>query len=494
MRRIVLLLGALALSLGVAATAAADVGSRPQEPKAGRWQTLVLTSGAELGVGAPPHNESAQTQAELAELQALEAARTAETQAVIDKWNAEPAFEPWTLRHLQLIVARSTNTPRAHRGLALLHAAIYDAVIAAWHTKYTYHRPAPFKLDESLTPSIDPRLHPSYPSEHTAIAWAAAEILAYLYPGDAAAVRAEATEASESRLHAGVNYRSDIEAGKAIGQGVAQRVIERRALTDGSSAVWDCVTQLGRKVGSGFWEATSPPSDLCARPPTEPLAGEWRPWIIASGAAFLAAPPPNYEVYGTTLEAACEVHEEAAQQIMAEVALTRAEGGAGPRNDLINRWAGAPLNRWNLITLGLIDGRDLNDPRAARVGAYVNLAGADGLTASWASKYEFWTWRPQQAIRQCGFDPAFTSVRSTPRDPSYTSGLSTVSGAVSEVLAYFFPDRADSIRADAAGAMQSRLYDGTHWTHDNEAGFGTGGSIAPLVLDRAESDGATPSR
>jgi hypothetical protein len=40
MRRIVLLLGALALPLGVAATAAADVGSRPQEPKAGRWQTL----------------------------------------------------------------------------------------------------------------------------------------------------------------------------------------------------------------------------------------------------------------------------------------------------------------------------------------------------------------------------------------------------------------------------------------------------------------------
>jgi membrane-associated phospholipid phosphatase len=494
MRRMVLLLSALTLLVALAATAPAYAGSRPQEPQAGRWQTLVLTSGAEVGVADPSGNGSAETQGELAELHALEAARTPETQAVIDRWNADPVFEPWTLRHLQLIIARGTNTPRAHRGLALLHAAIYDAVIAAWHAKYTYHRPAPFKLDESLMPSVDPPLHPSYPSEHAAIAWAAAEVLAHLYPGDAAAVRAEAAEASESRLHAGVNYRSDIEAGKTIGQGVAQLVIERRALTDGSGAVWDCVTQPGRMVGPGFWEPTSDPADLCTRPPTEPLAGEWKTWIIDSGAALLAAPPPNYEVYGTTLEAVCEAHEEAAQQIMAEVALTRAEGGAGPRNDLINRWAGAPLNRWNLIALGLIDDHDLNDPRAARVGAYVNLAGADGITASWASKYEFWTWRPQQAIRQCGFDPAFTSVRSTPRDPSYTSGLSTVSGAVSEVLAHFFEADAGSVRADAAGAMQSRLYDGTHWTHDNESGFGVGASIAELVLDRAESDGATQSR
>jgi membrane-associated phospholipid phosphatase len=494
MRRIAMFLSALALPLGLSAPAAADVGRRPVEPWAGTWRSLVLTSGVEVGVAAPPRNHSAETRAELAELHALQAARMEETHAVIDRWNADPVFEPWTLRHLQLIVDRGSNTPQAHRGLALLHAAIYDTVIASWHAKYRYRRPAPSQLDKTLMPSVKRPLHPSYPSEHAAIAWAAAEILAYLYPGDATALRAEAAQASESRLHAGVNYRSDVEAGTTIGRGVAQRVIDRRALTDGSSAVWDCVAQPGRRHGPGFWEPTSPPSDPCARPPTEPLAGEWKTWIIPSGAAFLAPEPPSFVVYGTTLEAVCEVHEDAARQLMAEVALTRAEGGVGPRNDLINRWAGPPLNRWNLIALELIDNHDLTDPRAARVAVYVNLAGADGLTASWASKFEFWTWRPQQAIRQCGLDPAFTSVRSTPRDPSYTSGLSTVSGAVSKVLAYFFPNNAGALRADAAGAMQSRLYDGTHWRHDNEAGFRIGTSIARRNLDRARADGATPAR
>jgi membrane-associated phospholipid phosphatase len=86
----------------------------------------------------------------------------------------------------------------------------------------------------------------SYPSEHAAIAGAASAMLAHLYPGDTAALQAQAEQAAFSRLQAGVNYRSDIEAGLALGRAVAARVIARRALTDGSAAVWDAVAQPGR--------------------------------------------------------------------------------------------------------------------------------------------------------------------------------------------------------------------------------------------------------
>jgi hypothetical protein len=48
-----------------------------------------------------------------------------------------------------------------------------------------------------------------------------------LFPRDAERLLALANEASESRIWAGIHYRFDIEAGEAIGQEVADRVLER---------------------------------------------------------------------------------------------------------------------------------------------------------------------------------------------------------------------------------------------------------------------------
>lgn len=108
-----------------------------------------------------------------------------------------------------------------------------------------------------MSPSVEAPLHPTYPSEHAAIAGAASRLLAHLFPDDIVTLEALASEEAFSRLQAGVNYRSDIEAGLALGRAVAERVINRRALTDGSGVVWDCVAQSGRLTGPGFWEPTS---------------------------------------------------------------------------------------------------------------------------------------------------------------------------------------------------------------------------------------------
>lgn len=139
-----------------------------------------------------------------------------------------------------------------------------------------------------------------------------------------------------------------------------------------------------------------------------------------------------------------------------------------------------------------------NLPRAARVGAMVNAAGADALFVSWKNKYTYWTARPQTVIRQfpvgTPLDPNFVSFRANPRDPAYTSGLSTVSGAVSEVLAFFFPKDAERVRGLAQDAMNSRLYDGSHWPHDNAAGYAAGVSLSREFIRRARTDGARPRR
>jgi membrane-associated phospholipid phosphatase len=53
-----------------------------------------------------------------------------------------------------------------------------------------------------------------------------ATVLARLFPGSAAAVEALAREASESRVWAGIHFRSDVDAGRALGHAVGRRVLE----------------------------------------------------------------------------------------------------------------------------------------------------------------------------------------------------------------------------------------------------------------------------
>jgi hypothetical protein len=54
------------------------------------------------------------------------------------------------------------------------------------------------------------------------------------------------------------------------------------------------------------------------------------------------------------------------------------------------------------------------------------------------------------ALTECRINCVF-ALRSMPRDPSYTSGNETSGGAAGEILAFFFPQDAATIRAEAAG-------------------------------------------
>src|SRR5688572_25980988 len=132
---------ALSLSILLAAPTQFFAHNNHQlERTAGFWSTYVLTSGAEVELPPPPHASSEQTRAELAELRALQDARTPETQSVIEFWGAQPATKPWIEKHLELIRVRGVSVPRAHRGLALTQVAIYDALVAEWRLKFRYSR------------------------------------------------------------------------------------------------------------------------------------------------------------------------------------------------------------------------------------------------------------------------------------------------------------------------------------------------------------------
>src|SRR5258708_21875732 len=114
----------------------------------------------------------------------------------------------------------NVGTVRGERALALVHVAIYDAMVAAWDSKYAYNRPRPSRLDKDFTTVIPNPHSPSYPSEHAVAAGAAAAVLAYLFSTHAQAILAQADEAGRSRLLAGVHYPTDVQAGFDFGHAV----------------------------------------------------------------------------------------------------------------------------------------------------------------------------------------------------------------------------------------------------------------------------------
>ena len=106
------------------------------EPGAGAWQTWVLESGSQFRPDAPP--DEAATAAEIAELMDMAAARDEADLLQIVHWNAGPPAYRWNQIALEALNQRGVPAPVGLRQLALLHAAIYDATVAAWDGKYTY--------------------------------------------------------------------------------------------------------------------------------------------------------------------------------------------------------------------------------------------------------------------------------------------------------------------------------------------------------------------
>jgi hypothetical protein len=196
------------------------------EPQAGQWKTWVITSGSQFRLPRPPHG-LAQV-AEVRNLIARADQRDAAALSAISFWDAGPPGYRWNEIAANLLVRNNITGPRSARVLSLLNVAIYDATIAAWDSKYVYKRPRPSEVSSRVDPAIPVPNSPSYPSEHAATAGAAAAALGYLFPHDAAYFTSQAQEAGLSRLHAGIHFRSDIEAGLEIGRAVRRELFQRR--------------------------------------------------------------------------------------------------------------------------------------------------------------------------------------------------------------------------------------------------------------------------
>jgi membrane-associated phospholipid phosphatase len=420
-----------------------------------RWKTWVLTSGSEVRPAAPPKDRSPQTLAELSELGKLQGERDSNDLAAIQYWNSVPATTRWSELALSLIKRDKTNPVRAARVLGCLHTAMYDAVVASYDAKGAYRRLPPYLTTRGLRPAVPVDVGSSYPSEHAAVAAAAAGMLGNLFPADAASFAALEKDACESRLLAGANYRSDVEVGTALGKAIAARGIARAA-ADGASAQFAGTLP----TGPGLWFGPNP---------LEPLAGAWKTWIMTSGSQLRPGPPPAFgsAEYQAALAEVKRVCNNATPSQRA-IALFWADGAG----------TATPPGHWAEIAMSLIARDRLSTPAAARIMALQGAAAADAAISCWDTKYQYMLIRPVQA------DPTITTIVPTPPFPSYTSGHSTFSGSASEVLAYFFPRDAARLRAMAEEAAVSRLFGGIHYRFDNEAGMQVGRRLGALAIQR----------
>ncbi len=411
------------------------------EPGAGKWKTWVISSGNAFRLPPPPLDSDG-TAMELRWVKDCISQRDQAALAAIHFWDAgSPAYR-WMQLAEQSVVSAGLPTPLQTRALALVAAAISDATVAAWDSKYTFNRPHPGDMDPAVAPVVAAPQSPSYPSEHAVTAGAAALVLGYLFPDQYARFADMAQEAATSRVVAGV----------AVGRAVIEY-----ARSDGSAQPF-----------SGSYPPT--PGVWSSNAPVTPLAGSWKPWVLASAQDFRPGPPP---VFGS---------DAANSQYAAVKNLNR----TNTTNHLAWFWQPGFFQPWlQQVDLEIFQNHlDLNAPRAARAYAYETIAQHDATLACWDTKYTYLELRPSQA------DPTISTLFANPQHPGYPSGHACASGASAAVMSALFPNDAPLFTAMANDAGTSTFDAGIHTPLDVSDGLKLGTQVGQKVADRASADGA----
>lgn len=422
-------------------------------PAAAGWQTILVQAPGRHLPGPPPRPGSPKAKAELAELLAWQARRTGPDLQAIGYWSRYAAVIPWSKETRDLLIREGAVSPRAARALAHVHVAMYDATVLAWMAKARYRRPAP--AAPGLKPLLAAAGIPSYPSEHAAAAYAAVEVLAHLYPTEAPAMRKKAALVAETRIAGGGNTRSDVEAGRAIGEVAAAAAIARLRADGG-----DAVAKLPLATRPGQWTHVAP---------MEPLAGAWKPWFLARGAQFRPAKPaaPGTPPHDAQLAEVVETQQKLTSEQL----------------KLAKYWNfDVPAIMWNDLVMPDVE-RRLDSPHAARTLALLNMIEADAAIACWDGKYALRELRPSMVAQ------GFKGIIMTPRHPSFPADHASFSNAAATYMGAVFPDRAAYYRQEARTATASRLWGGVHFRRDNDAGLVLGERVARHAMKEARKRG-----
>ncbi|QCR21588.1 phosphatase PAP2 family protein [Pontibacter sp. SGAir0037] len=211
----------------------------PMLPLFGNVKPLLFESAAvaSLRPGPPPGATSKKMREELDEVLQYTRNPTREQMRIVNFWaDGVGTYTPpghWNAIATEEFVKKNYSEVRWARNYALLNAALMDAAIMCWNTKYHYFNARPCQLDPRIKTLTGVPNFPAYISGHSTFSGAAATVLSYLVPEKAGEFKLMAQEASNSRLFGGIHYRSDCESGLETGNKVGRYAI-LRAQTDGA--------------------------------------------------------------------------------------------------------------------------------------------------------------------------------------------------------------------------------------------------------------------
>jgi hypothetical protein len=379
------------------------------------------------------------------------------------------AVVEWNLRASNAVVAGGQNGVVQTRTLAMVQAAVHDALNVV-DTRYELYVRAP--------------ILPTGGSPEAAVATAARNVLVALIPSQSGPLDA-AYAATLASIAAGPAKETGIAAGNAAAAAIlALRATDRaananRPYTPGTEP--------------GDYQLTNPNA-----PAVTPGWGDVAPFVLKDAAGF--RPPPPYSI--EHLQYAEDFAE--AKLIGAAISTARSE----EQTEIARFWAEPMATMWNRIARTLAQQHGLGLWESARLLAVLNFAVADATISVYAAKYVYNFWRPITAIHavedgnpRTVADPEWTSLLAANNHPEYPSAHSYQAGAAAEVLAATFgADTPLSIQSAtlpnvtrtfvslsqaAAEIGESRIYGGIHFRLAVEVGLKRGTIIGRRVERQA---------
>jgi hypothetical protein len=396
------------------------------------------------------------------------------------------AVADWNAIAVQATITGSRSGPSGVLDIAMVQAAVYDAVQAIERRYEPYY----VEIKEASGSPV------------AAAAKAAHDVLVNRFPSQSMFL--DMTYQQYLFNHG----LADTDPGVAVGAAAASGIIALRAC-DGSFPVVAPPPFIGG-TDPGVWRPTPPGFS----PMAVPWLGSVTPFTMTRPSQFRAAPPPAL----TSGRYARDYNEVKVLGALNDSARTPEQ------TDIAHFWAGNTLVIWNRALRDIANAHVDNIGESARLFALADMAIADALITSWNDKTHYVFWRPITAIReadndgnpQTASDSGWLSLINTPNYPDYTSGAVNFATAATRALKQFFgtdritfsvtttnlgPTVQDTRTyerfSDAAQeVVDARVYAGIHFRFADEAARKEGRQVADWAfrhflrpVHHAENDG-----
>ena len=364
----------------------------------------------------------------------------------------------WNQTAVTTLVQAQLPTGAPTRALAMLHAAMFEAVN-----------------------SIDPQFHPykaSIDAPKGASAAAAASSAAYRVLAAVLPAQASTLEGRHKVLTAGIPESADRAAGILIGEKAAAAILALRA-NDGA----DFSPAYTPVPGTGMYVPTS--TGMMA----SPSLGKMQTFVLEKSSQFRPPPPPAID----SAQCLRDLGEVKALGEKDSAIRTKAQ------TDIARYHAPPGFIVWNSIARHAVQAKALDLVNSARAMALVNFGISDAVSAIFDAKYTYNAWRPVTAIRASGSASGWTALLPEPMHPEYPCAHCGVGAAASTVLQRLFGSGPFPFSATAAPDVAprafgrfrefeeeeaiSRIYAGVHFRWSNAVGEIVGKQVGEKVLE-----------